>query len=207
MKRIVWLSRSLAVLALVLAGAARANTADDPAELVSDVAGKISTALQEHEAEYQSDPQLLEELVRQDVMPLMDIDYAARLILGRAGRGATPEQLAAFAKTTQDILISRYAKGLLDYRSRNQIEVMPTRGELNDKMTRVRTRVRLQSGDTVPVDYVFHKTPEGWKVFDVIVEGISYVTTYRNQLMPQVEQLGIDEVTARLGSGSLQLTD
>lgn len=207
MKRIVWLSRSLAVLALVLAGAARANTADDPAELVSDVAGKISTALQEHEAEYQSDPQLLEELVRQDVMPLMDIDYAARLILGRAGRGATPEQLAAFAKTTQDILISRYAKGLLDYRSRNQIEVMPTRGELNDKMTRVRTRVRLQSGDTVPVDYVFHKTPDGWKVFDVIVEGISYVTTYRNQLMPQVEQMGIDEVTARLGSGSLQLSD
>jgi len=206
-KRIVWLSRSLAVLALVLAGAARANTADDPAELVSDVAGKISTALQEHEAEYQSDPQLLEELVRQDVMPLMDIDYAARLILGRAGRGATPEQLAAFARTTQDILISRYAKGLLDYRSRNQIEVLPTRGELNDKMTRVRTRVRLQSGDTVPVDYVFHKTPDGWKVFDVIVEGISYVTTYRNQLMPQVEQLGIDEVTARLGSGSLQLTD
>jgi len=206
-KRIVWLSRSFAVLAMVLAGTAQANTADDPAELVSDVAGKISTALQEHEAEYQSDPQLLEELVRQDVMPLMDIDYAARLILGRAGRGATPEQLAAFARTTQDILISRYAKGLLDYRSRNQIEVLPTRGELNDKMTRVRTRVRLQSGDTVPVDYVFHKTPDGWKVFDVIVEGISYVTTYRNQLMPQVEQLGIDEVTARLGSGSLQLTD
>lgn len=207
MKRIAWLSRSLAVLALVLAGAARANTTDDPADLVSDVANKISTALQEHETEYQNDPQMLEDLVRKDVLPLMDIDYSARLILGRAGRGATPEQLAAFAKTTESILISRYAKGLLDYKSRNQIEVMPTRGELNDKMTRVRTRVRLHSGDTVPVDYVFHKTPDGWKVFDVIVEGISYVTTYRNQLMPQVEQLGIDEVTARLGSGSLQLSD
>ncbi len=94
---------------------------------------------------------------------------------------------------------------MLEYRDREQIEVMPARGELDERMTRVRTRVRMESGRFIPVDYVFRKTDEGWKAFDVIVEGISYVTTYRNQIMPQVQELGLDEVTARLNRGDMQL--
>jgi phospholipid transport system substrate-binding protein len=57
------------------------------------------------------------------------------------------------------------------------------------------------------VDYAFHKTPDGWKAFDVIVEGISYITTYRNQIMPDVQANGIDSVLERLGSGQLELAE
>ncbi len=85
--------------------------------------------------------------------------------------------------------------------------VLPQRGDLNEKMTRVRTRVALPKGGEAPVDYIFHKTPDGWKAFDVIVEGISYVTTYRNQIMPEVQANGIDSVIERLNSGQLELDE
>jgi phospholipid transport system substrate-binding protein len=84
---------------------------------------------------------------------------------------------------------------------------VPQRGDLNEKLTRVRTRVKLPNGGDAPIDYAFHKTPDGWKAFDVIVEGISYVTTFRNQIMPDVQANGIDSVIARLTTGELDLAD
>lgn len=85
--------------------------------------------------------------------------------------------------------------------------VLPQRGDLNEKLTRVRTRVKLPSGGEAPIDYAFHKTSDGWKAFDVIVEGISYVATYRNQIMPEVQAKGIDLVIKRLTSGELELAE
>ena len=87
------------------------------------------------------------------------------------------------------------------------VKVLPQRGELNDKLTRVRSRVILPDGGEAPIDYAFHKTPDGWKAFDLIVEGISYVTTFRNQVMPDVQANGIDSVISRLQSGELELAD
>ena len=71
----------------------------------------------------------------------------------------------------------------------------------------MRTRVTLADGGEAPVDYAFHKTPEGWKAFDVVIEGISYVTTYRNQIMPEVKANGIDSVIERLNTGQMQLAE
>ena len=118
-----------------------------------------------------------------------------------------PEKVDEFAGVMSTLLINRYSKGLLYFSSEVDLQVLPQRGELNDRMTRVRTRVRLPSGGEAPVDYVFHNTADGWKAFDVIVEGISYVTTYRNQIMPEVQANGIDEVIARLRQGQMELPE
>lgn len=198
------------LLSLLLTGLpaapARAQASPDPEAVVRDVAGKLQDALAENEDRYREDPALLEALVRRDLLPALDVTYSARLILGRAGRGATPAQVEAFAETMSEVLIDRYATGMLEYRNREQVEVLPLRGDLNERATRVRTRVRTLNGTQIPVDYVFRKTDDGWKVFDVIVEGISYVTTYRNQIMPQVTESGIDAVTERLARGEIELS-
>ena len=202
--------RSVSFLAALLVTAVawgNTNPVRPPDEVVREVANSIVEQLNSRQAEFEAQPELLEEVVRQDLMPALDIEYSARLILGRAGRGATPEQIAAFSQAMSKLLISRYAQGLLEYREREQVEVMPLRGELNEKMTRVRTRVRMTNGRFIPVDYVFRKSDDEWLAFDVIVEGISYVATYRGQIMPQVQEVGIDEVTSRLGSGELQLNE
>ena len=137
----------------------------------------------------------------------MDIQYSARLILGRESRRATPAQLSAFATAMNDLLISRYASGLLEFRSREQIEVLEMKNELNPKATPVKTRVRLDSGSYALVDYVFRMTDDGWKVFDVVVEGISYIVSFRNQIKLEVSARGLDAVIERITSGDLDLAD
>ena len=179
----------------------------DPVSLVEDVNVRIFANVSENLEEYTENPERLETLVRSDLMPLLDVSYTARLILGRAGRGLTNEKVEEFANCLSNLLIDRYSQGLLYFSSEVKLTVFPQRGELNEKITRVRTRVQLPDGGEAPVDYVFHKTPQGWKVFDVIVEGISYVTTYRNQIMPEVQANGIDSVIERLTKGELELAE
>ena len=181
--------------------------ADDPVSLVSYTTNKIYQEVDRNFEKYKSDPTALQALVRSDLMPLLDSVYSARLILGRAGRGIEKAKVIEFADAMSNRLVVRDSSGLLEFRSAEPIMVLPQRGELNEKLTRVRTRVNLPSGGQAPVDYAFHKTAEGWKAFDVMVEGISYVTTFRNQIMPDVQKNGIDSVIERLTSDDLELVD
>ena len=179
----------------------------DPFSRVEDVTVHLFANVAENMQHYTDNPKDLQTLVRTDLMPLLDIDYAARLVLGRAGRGIEKEKIDEFADCMSNLLIERYSTGLLNFSSEVKLRVLPQRGDLNEKLTRVRTRVQLPKGGEAPVDYAFHKTPEGWKAFDVIVEGISYITTYRNQIMPDVQANGIDSVIARLSSGEFELAE
>lgn len=198
----------LLVLACFFSAALQAQLdVDDPVTLVEDITGKIFADVTENLEEYTEDQECLKALVHSDLMPLLDVKYAARLILGRAGRGLEPAKIDEFATVMSNLLVDRYSSGLLHFSSEVKLRVLPQRGELNEKLTRVRTRVTMPKGGEAPVDYAFHKTPDGWKAFDVIVEGISYVTTYRNQIMPEVQANGIDSVIERLNSGQLQLSE
>jgi len=175
----------------------------DPATIISETMTAIFNTLEEQRSEFTAKPELLRPVVREQMLPMIDLEYSARLILGRAGKGASAEQLTAFSQALSTMLINRYSDGLLDYRSDSQAEVLPLKGKNSDKLTRVQTRFSLNRGGYTPVDYAFHKTGEGWKAFDVTVEGISYVLTFRNQLSPRVASDGIDKVTADLNSGGL----
>ena len=180
---------------------------DDPVTLVENITGQIFSDVTQNLEEYTANPEALQDLVRTDLMPWLDIKYAARLILGRAGRGIEKEKIDEFSTCMSNLLINRYSESLLLFSSEIKLEVLPQRGDLNEKLTRVRTRVTLPNGGQAPVDYAFRKTSDGWKAFDVVVEGISYVTTYRNQIMPDVQANGIDSVIERLNSGQMQLSE
>jgi phospholipid transport system substrate-binding protein len=198
----------LLAIASLFSGSLYAQTeADSPVFLVESITGKIFSDVTNNLEQYTENPEALKDLVRRDLMPLLDINYSARLILGRAGRGLEKEKIEEFATSMSNLLIDRYAKGLLQFSSKIKLQVLPQRGDLNEKLTRVKTRVTLPDGGEAPVDYAFRKTPDGWKAFDVVVEGISYVTTYRNQIMPEVQANGIDSVIERLNTGQLQLAE
>jgi phospholipid transport system substrate-binding protein len=197
----------LAALFLFSNGLMAQSQADDPVSLVEDINVRIFANVAENLEEYKANPEALKSLVRTDLMPMLDVKYAARLILGRAGRGIEKEKIDEFADCMSNLLINRYSEGLLYFSSEIKLQVLPQRGELNEKITRVRTRVQMPNGGEAPVDYAFHKTADGWKAFDVIVEGISYITTYRNQIMPDVQANGIDSVIERLSTGQLELAE
>jgi phospholipid transport system substrate-binding protein len=195
----------------ILAGAltARAQDADsrDPLTIVQDTMNRTLSVIEERREEFTTDASGLREIVRADLLPLLDLQYSARLILGKAGRGASAEELDAFSNAMSTILVERYAAGLLAFRSESQVEVLPMKGKNTDKLTRVRTRIKLENGGFAPVDYAFRKTEAGWKAFDVTVEGISYVITFRNQIAPRVLQDGIAQVTSDLLAGTLKIND
>lgn len=202
MKRLLSL---LILLMLPLVGVVAEADSRDPVTIVRDTTSHTLEALNERRDEFTAEPALLRELVNQDLLPLIDLQFSARLILGRAGRGVSPEQLDAFAQSMSGVLLSNYAEGLLNFRSEQQIEVLPLKGKNNEKLTRVRTRLKLDKGGSVPIDYAFHLTEQGWKAFDVTVEGISYVMTYRNQISPRVQKDGIEKVTADIQAGNIKL--
>ena len=186
---------------------AYAADARDPLTIINETTDEILGLLNENREAFKADPDKLRAVVRENLLPLIDLDYSARLILGRAGRGASEEQLENFADAMSQVLINRYADGLLEFRSDEQLEVLPLRGDNNDKLTRVRTRLKLENGKFAPVDYAFRKTAEGWKAFDVTVEGISYVLTFRNQIAPRVQAEGIEKVTEDIRAGNIEIED
>lgn len=194
-------------LAALLSTGLVANTAADPVSIIELTANKILTSLDSNREDFTSSPDLLRDVVRKDLLPVLDQEYSARLILGKASRNASPEQISAFAGAMSSVLINRYADGLLSFRSKDQIEILPLKGNNTDKLTRVRTRIKLDSGGHAPVDYAFRKTADGWKAFDVTVEGISYILTFRNQIGPRVDADGIDKVTADILAGNVVIED
>lgn len=194
-------------LFLLSAVAFAANTPDQrgPEQIVAETTDKILSVLNSRREEFTAKPELLQELVNEDLLPLIDTEYSARLILGSAGRNVDPEQLADFSTALSETLLKRYADGLLEFRSDEQVEVLPLRGKQTDKLTRVRTRIKLDKGGFIPIDYAFHMTGQGWKAFDITIEGISYVITLRNQISPRVAADGIEKVTADIRAGNIKL--
>jgi phospholipid transport system substrate-binding protein len=204
--------KQLLVFALFLLPAssgALANSVDqrDPMSIIEQTTARMLEALDERRDEFTADPEQLRTIVREDLLPLLDLEYSARLILGRAGRDVKPEQLDAFSQAMSNVLVNRYADGLLEFRSDKQVEVLPMKGKNTEKLTRVRTRIKLETGGFTPVDYAFRKTEQGWKAFDVTVEGISYIITFRNQISPRVAADGIDQVTQEILAGNIKINE
>lgn len=200
-----WL-KAVPVLFTLVAGTAWAEAGlQDPSPLIEKTANSIFSKINARRDEIRKDSTIAEQIVRTDLLPLLDATYSSRLILGREARTATPQQLEDFARAMNEQLIKKYASGLVEFRSREQIEVLELRGKIDPRATRVRTRFRLDSGGFALVDYVFRMTDEGWKFFDVVVEGISYVVSFKSQIQQEVRANGLDAVIERLSRGELDL--
>ena len=185
------------LLTFAAAPAARAD-APVPDAVVQGIADDLGKAIEGHQAELKGDHEKLIKVIDGILLPHFDIDYASILVLGQSARSATPEQRARFAKAFYNSITHRYAEGLLNY-TRGKVKVLPFNGDLNDKRTVVRTQVVLDDGKLVSIDYAFRKSRSGdWKAYDVIIEGISYVTNYRNQVDAEIRKVGIEQLITNL---------
>lgn len=168
-----------------------------PVDVVRTTTHQTLDAIASQRATLDKEPAKIYQLVEDILLPAFDFDYTARLVLGRHWRSASPKQQQQFQDAFYKFLVHTYANGLLQY-DNEKVEVEPLRGEPNPRYTLVRTKIFLEDGTAVPVDYALHLTDTGWKVFDVTIEGISYVTNYRNDFGAQIEQKGLNALIARL---------
>jgi phospholipid transport system substrate-binding protein len=187
-----------AVPAHAQAAARPAAAQSSPEQLVQSIAQQLDTQVAGHKAELQKNREKLVGIVNQVFLPHFDVDYAAILVLGQHARAATPEQRAEFAKAFYDSITHRYAEGLLNY-TNGAVKVLPFAGDLNAKRSVVRTQVATGDGKTVSVDFAFRRTASGeWKAYDVVIEGISYITNYRNQVDAEIRKVGLDQLIKNL---------
>ena len=168
-----------------------------PEQLVENSAKRMLQELDANRAMYRADPAKLDALVGNVLLPNFDTEYSARLVLGQSWRTATPEQRKRFVDAFYHSLLRNYGAALIDFTG-DRFTVLPYKGDPNDTTATVRTEVKKSSGDKVPVNFSLRKTPDGWKAWDVVIEGISYVKSFRTDFAAEIQQKGLDDVISRL---------
>jgi phospholipid transport system substrate-binding protein len=189
--------------ACMMWGAAVAQDANvsDPSQLLEKAARDMLKDLDANRAEYRKDPSKIDVLVEKDLLPHFDTEYAARLVLGQHWRDATPDQRKRFIDAFYHSMIANYGKSLVNFTG-DRLKVYPTKLGADPDRTTVRTEVTRDNGSTVPVNYSMHKGPDGWKAWDVVIDGISYVKSFREDFGSEIDQKGLDEVISRMQSGA-----
>ena len=187
----------LPTLSVTAASAAEAVPGPAPQELIETSARRLLEALDTDRAQAKQDPARVRKLVDEILLPHFDTDYSARLVLGTHWRTATPEQRRQFIDAFYQSLLRNYGSALADFTA-DRLVVLPFRGDLASGQAVVRTEVKRSNGQRVPVNYSLHATPQGWKAWDVTIEGISYVRNFRNDVGTEVDQKGLDSVIKRL---------
>src|SRR5215831_2526934 len=171
-----------------------------PSEVVEAAAEGMLHALDKDRAAFKRDPAKVGELVNTYLLPHWDTEYSARLVLGKYWRTATPEQRQRFIDAFYHSLLSNYGTALAEFTA-DRLKIYPTNVDPAKPIATVRTEVKRDNGDRVSVNYYMHRTPQGWKAWDVVIDGISYVNSYRTDFGEQIEQQGIDSVIKRLQAG------
>ena len=193
--------------ALVLAPATAAAQArpDSASQQVLDSSSRILATLEKRRPEFKASPATLKQYVTGEFNTLFDRDYAARLVLGVHGRGAADADIKLFADALGDSLMSRYGAALLDFNTKLRVRVKSESALPGGRGVKVTTEMLRPDGDPIPVDYLVRQVGGQWKVFDVMVEGVSFVQTFRNQFDAPLRQKSIPQVAADLRAGKMQV--
>jgi phospholipid transport system substrate-binding protein len=170
-----------------------------PEQVVRGAADLALEALENRREYYEENPAELRELVNSIFLPRFDRNYAAYLVLGRYGRSTSAEHRQRFTEALYGYILNRYAYGLLSFTS-DRLQILPYQGEPDEERATVRTFVLLDDGRRIPVNYDLRRSDAGWRVYDIAIEGVSYVRNLRSQLGAEIEQNGIESVILRLES-------
>ena len=186
----------LAIAALLLiAGGAAAD--DSPNVVVEEAVALLAEQLDGRKAELTENREPLYEIIDGILLPRFDRRFAAQLVLAKHWRTASPEQQQRFIEAFYQALLRKYSDGILEF-DPDKITVLPFRGDTTKKRSKVRSTVDLEDGTKVAVDYELVQRKAGWLVFNVVIEGVSYVRNFRTELDSEIRASSLEAVIARL---------
>lgn len=184
--------------------AASQSMVGTPSKLVLDNSTRVLATLEKRRAEFTKNRGALRAFINSEFNQMFDRDYAARLVLGRHGRGANDADVKLFADALADNLMSRYGSSLLDFNTQLRVRIKSETALPGNRGVRVSSELLRAGGEPIPVDYMMRKVGSQWQVFDVMVEGVSFVQTFRNQFDSPLAQRGIRAVATELKTGKIQ---
>jgi phospholipid transport system substrate-binding protein len=179
--------------------AAQIDTSN-PGNLIQSTASAMLKDLDAHRADYKKDPNKVHHLVDEILLPHFDTEYSAKLVLGKYWNTASADQRTRFVSAFYKSMLSNYGDALVDFTA-DRLKVFPYTGDPKAQYATVRTQIRKDDGSQVAVNYSLRQTDQGWKAWDVVIEGISYVKSFRDDFSSEIDQKGLDEVISRLESG------
>lgn len=195
-----FLKRVLAPALCVVLFSAGAVRADDPPPdtVVKTTSEDVLRQVADDKDLRNGNTTKLLELIETKVLPHFDIQKMTRLAVGKNWPRATSDQQKEIVKQFQTLLVRSYGTAYSAYRQ-VKVEVSPLKLAGAETDVTVKSKILLPGGaPPVAVDYAMNKTGDGWKVYNVVVEGVSLVTTYRNDFTAQIEQGGIDGLIKNL---------
>lgn len=188
------------------APAAATAQAGAPSQLVLSNSERVLKTLESRRAEFTRDRAALQRFITGEFDQMFDRDYAARQVLGRHARGASDADVKLFGDALADNLMRRYGSSLLDFNTQLRVRIKSETPLPRGLGVRVSSELLRSGGEPIPVDYLMRQSGGTWKVFDVMVEGVSFVRTFRDQFDPQLQRKSIPEVARELRSGQIQAT-
>lgn len=198
----VSMARALSVLALlgafILAAPAKASLPANiahahPAEFIEAVGNNaLEIVKQKQDTIRSGDLDAIYNMVNQHVLPYVNFERTTRLAAGRYWRQASPEQREALVKAFLGTLVRTYSAAFKQVDMGTQLNILPFRGDADADDVVVRSTLTQSNAPAVAVDYRLEKTPDGWRIYDLNVEGIWLIQNYRNQFAQQISQSGID---------------
>ncbi|WP_398310569.1 phospholipid-binding protein MlaC [Zoogloea sp.] len=196
----------LAALALSVGVQFNVLAADStaPDTLVKSVTDDVITIVRQDKAIQSGDTRKAVELVETRVLPYFDFAHMTRLAVGKDWKQASPEQKTVLTQEFKTLLVRTYSNALTQYRNQ-QIDFKPLKAKPEDTDVVVRTEVRQPGAKAVQIDYNLEKLADGWKVYDVLVAGVSLVTNYRDDFGKEVRTGGIDGLIKSLKDKNKQL--
>lgn len=196
----------LGILAVLVSLPVCAQPQQDPEAFVQSRAQALLSRLNGQREAIRENAEIANQIVREELLPSIDVEYISKLVLGPHWRNASEAQRQKFMQAFTDFLIRSYASGLAEF-TEDRMKVLPLRGEADPRRTIVQTEVYRDTGQPVPVAYTLRWTDNGgWKLYDVIIEGISYVRNYRTDFNTHVQQKGLDSLIERLEKSEAEQT-
>lgn len=184
------------MIALLAAYPVHADIAP-PQEVIESAVQQLAEKMDGRREELAADRETLYSLIDEVLLPRFDRKFAAQIVLAKHWRDADEVQRERFIEAFYQALLRRYADGLLEF-DQERVQVLPFRGDLSKKRNKVRTVVRLDDGSKIAVDYELVKRESGWLLFNVVIEGISYVRNFRAELDSEIRRSSVDAVIERL---------
>jgi phospholipid transport system substrate-binding protein len=170
---------------------------DTPEELVKKTADEVIAAIKSDKDIQAGDQEKIFALAEEKILPNFNFDKISRMVLGKNWTKATPEQKTAFQNEFRTLLIRTYASALSKYKNQT-IDYKPFRMEEGSNIASVKTEILQPGGQPIAVSYTLEKQADDWKVYDIVIEGVSLVTNYRSQFAQEVRTNGLDSLNKKL---------
>lgn len=169
-----------------------------PDELVKRTAEDVLTIVKADKDIQAGNQEKLFALAQEKILPNFNFDKVSRLVLGKNWTKATPDQKTAFQSEFKSLLIRTYATALSKYKNQS-IEYAPLRMVDGSTTATVKTSILQPGGQPIAVNYTLEKQADAsWKVYDIVIEGVSLVTNYRGQFAQEIRQNGLDSLIKKL---------